>query len=88
MSGLKKLAALPRNTGKVVEAEPLQRKPVPKHINMYGEEGLETAAVYSGLSLLFKHKGDLAEAGTYYRKALTIFEHMPFCMTIKSRIIL
>ena len=31
---------------------------------------------------------DLAEAGTYYRKALTIFKLMPFCMTIKSRIIL
>lgn len=49
-------------------------KDVARNIKIYGEDGLETAAAYSGFDALLKLKGELAEAESCYRKALAIRE--------------
>lgn len=49
-------------------------KDVARNIKIYGEDGLETAAAYSGVGALLKLKGELTEAESCCCKAMEIRE--------------
>ena len=71
---LQNIAVSLRNAGSLDEAEPIQREALNRCVQDYGEDGLQTASVYSAMGALLKLKGEIAEARAYYRKALAIRE--------------
>ena len=62
-----------RNVGHL-DAEPLQFKAMALMVKAYGEDSLNAASAYSAMGALLKRKGEMAQALTYFSKALEIRE--------------
>ncbi len=63
-----------RIAGQLDEAKPLQFEAMGLMVTAYGEDSLQAACTYSATGALLRLQGDLAQAQTYFRKALEIRE--------------
>lgn len=63
-----------RNAGHLDAAEPLQFQAVALMVEAYGENSLNAASAYSATGALLKLQGEMAQALTYFSRALEIRE--------------
>lgn len=82
-----KFAVSLRNSGRIEEAEPLQREAMDTFVQLHGDESLEAASAYSAMGMLLKLKGDVVGADPHLRKALAIRERNLGSEDEKTRLI-